>query len=265
MLTATKQSKTGYWAVPLKKNLYSLEEINYFLYNHIDLVYRDFFSEELFTFIDEELEQPFIAQDLRDIAANNGSTADFVKYILNESFYYSKAQLSDISALVAGIDTMTQAERLKIQGDAAYRAGYYNSALKCYLEILRNADSGEDKDSFYASVAYAVGIIYASMFMCKSANSFFTLAYDFYPDPMYARACVYMSIISEDDEELLSSIVRFKITDDVLDSIKNRARSLQHELETGYEMQEFSQSLKSPDFADELVKSWKERYYSMQK
>ena len=223
------------------------------------------FSDEFFDFIEEELEQPLIAQDLRSIAANNGTTADFVKYILNESFYYTSSELSDISALVAGLDTMTGAERLKLQGDAAYRAGHYNSALKCYLEILRNTSEGQDKDSFYASTAYAAGVIYASMFMCKSANSFFTLAYDFFPDPMYARACVYMSIISDDDEELLSSIVHFKITDDVLDSIKNRVRSLKRELETGYELEEFSQSLTSEEFADELVKNWKERYYRMLK
>ena len=265
MLTATKQSLTGYWIESLKKHLYSLEELNYFLYNHINLVYRDFFSEELFSFIEKELEQPAMADDLRDIAARGGSTAKFVKYLLSESYFYNSRELADVQALVAGIDTMTAAQRLKLQGDAWYRAGNLRSALKSYLEILRNVQLSENSDYFYANTAYMVGVIYADMFMCKSANSFFAWAYKLYPDPVYARASVYMSIISGDDEELLSSIVKFGISDDELDAMKARIRSLRHEIEGSPEMAEFNENIKQTDFQESVVKHWKSQYYEMLK
>ena len=265
MLTATKQSLTGYWIEPLKKNLYSIEEINYFLYNHINLVYRDFFDEKLFSFIEKDLEQPMMAQDLRDIAKRGGTTADFVKYMLTESYYYNSRELSDVSALVAGIDTMTQAQRLKIQGDAHYKAGNLNSALRSYLDVLREAPSRQDTDSFYSQAAYAAGLIYASMFMCKSANAFFTRAFELYPDPAYARACVYMSTISGDDEELLSSIVKFRISDDELDSMKARVTSLRHEMESSEELAQFKENMGSADYADDMVRHWKHEYYEMLK
>ena len=265
MLTATKQSLTGYWIEPLKKNLYSLEEINYFLYNHINLVYRDFFSEELFTFIERNLEQPMMAADLRDISKRGGTTADFVKYLLTESYYYNSRELADISGLVAGIDTMTQGQRLKLQGDACYRAGNMNSALRSYLDVLREAHTKQDSDSFYSIAAYCAGKIYASMFMSKSANAFFTYAYELYPDPMYARACIYMSIISGDDEELLSSIVKFRISDDELDAMKARVRSLRREVENSAELAQFTENIKSQEYADAMVQHWKEQYYEMLK
>ena len=265
MLTATKQSKTGYWIEPLKKNLYSIEEINYFLYNHINLVYRDFFNEDLFSFIENNLEQPLMAKDLRNIAASGGTCADFVKYLLSESYYYNSRELADISALVAGIDTMTQAQRLKLEADGYYRAGNLNSALKLYLDILRDISDKENSDAFYAMTAYAIGTIYAAMFMCKSANSFFSYAHEIYPDPMYARACVYMSIISGDDEELLSSIVKFRISDDELDSMKERVRFMKHEIESSEEMERFTDSLKSSEYSNSLVEHWKSQYYEMLK
>ena len=89
MLTATRQAKTGYWIDSLKKNVYSLEEINYFLYHHIDLVYRDFFSDVLFDYIETELEQPAIAEDLRKISSDNGKIGEFIRYLLRESYYYN--------------------------------------------------------------------------------------------------------------------------------------------------------------------------------
>jgi len=265
MLTATRQSKTGYWIDALKKNLYSIEEINYFLYNHIDLVYRDFFSEKLFSYIENELDQPLMAGDLRNLNARGAGTAEFVKYILNESYYYNSQELADISALVAGIDTMTSVQRLKIQGDTASKNGNLNSALKCYLEILRRIPDGEEQDSFYAQTAYSIGTIYAAMFMCKSATAFFTYAYELYPDMLYSRACVYMSIISGDDEELLSSIVRFKISDDQLDAIKARISAMRRELENSPDAVEFARNIKSPEFADAILEQWKSGYYDMLK
>lgn len=265
MLTATKQAKNGYWIEPLQKNVYSLEEINYFIYNHMELVYRDFFSAQLFDYIEKELLQPQMAADLRDIAERGGNTGEFVRYILNESRYYNSRELADVSSLVAGIDTMSKAERLKIQGDSWYRAGNYSSALKCYLEILRYQSPEEGNDSFYAKVAYAAGSVYARMFMCKSANSFFSMAYDFYPDPGYARACIYMSILSGDDEELLAAIVKFKVTDDYLDTIRRRVQATRSEVETSPGMAEFLQNMKDPAFAEQMVAKWKEEYYHMQK
>ncbi|MCF0229746.1 MAG: hypothetical protein HUJ76_08675, partial [Parasporobacterium sp.] len=196
MLTATKQAKTGYWIEPLKLSVYSLEEINYFIYNHINLVYRDFFSDELFDYIGNELEQQEMAAELRNIAASGGNTGDFIKHILNGSYYYNGRELADISMLVAHIDTMSRAERVKIQCDAYYNAGNFNSALQCCFDILRNMETDNAGKTFYARIAYTAGRIYAKMFMVKSANAYFSMAYDLSPDPLYARASVYMSIIA---------------------------------------------------------------------
>ena len=265
MLTASKQSKTGYWIESLGKNVYSLEEINYFIYNHINLVYRDFFNESLFEYIEKELDLSHMAKDLRSIEARDGTTQEFVKYILNRSFYYNGRELANISSLVANIDTMGRAERIKIQGDASFRAGNFNSALKCYLEILRNIGNENVSDSFYGRVAYAAGTIYAMMFMSKSANAFFSYAYDLSPDPLYAKACVYMSIISDDDEELLSSIVKYKISDDELDTIRRRVNATRREIESQDDMAVFLENIKVDDFAEQFVNECKAEYYNMLK
>ena len=265
MLTALKLGKNGYWIESLQQHVYSLEEINYYLYNHIDLVYRDFFCPALYDYIEEELGLSEVAGDLRILEEKDGSTAEFVRYILNHSYYYNTRELADISSLVSGIDTMDRDDRLKIQGDSWMRSGNYNSALKCYLEVLRYRNPEEGRESFYARVAYAAGSIYARMFMCKSANSFFSMAYDLSPDPIYARACIYMSILSEDDEELLSAIVKFKVTDDYLDTIKRRVWATQSEIESAGETAAFLERMKEPGFAAETVARWKEAYYSMQK
>ena len=265
MLTASKLGENGYWIESLQKHVFSLEEINFFLYNHIDLVYRDFFCPALFDYMEQELGLADMAQELREMEERDCSTAEFVRYLLNHSFYYNGRELADISSLVAGIDTMDRDDRLKIQGDSWMRTGFYNSALKCYLEILRYRNPEEGRQSFYARVAYAAGSIYARMFMCKNANSFFSMAYDLSPDPIYARASIYMAILSDDDEELLSAIVKYKVTDDYLETIKRRVWATRAEIEGAQQTAEFLDSMKDPGVAAQIVSEWKDAYYNMQK
>ena len=77
MLTASKLGENGYWIESLHKHVFSLEEINFFLYNHIDLVYRDFFCPALFDYMEQELGLADMAKALqtgRKFRANSGQT-----------------------------------------------------------------------------------------------------------------------------------------------------------------------------------------------
>ena len=101
--------------------------------------------------------------------------------------------------------------------------------------------------------------------MSKSANTYFTYAYDLSPDPQYARACVYMSILTGDDEELLSSIVKFKITDDELDSMRTRVLSIRRELESSEELRIWTEQMENQDFLNQMEEQWRNDYYKMLK
>ncbi len=265
MLTATRQSANGYWIEPLKKYIYSLEELNFFIFNYIQMVYKEFFCEDLFAYIEQELGQTYMAQDLRNMAAEGANAEEFIKYILNASFYYNSRELAAISNIVSGIDDLGKDERMMIQAEAFYRAGNYNSAIRCCTDILENMDKEKLDESFYARAAYTAGKSYARMFMQKSAVAYFAYAYELSPEPTYYKACIYMSIISQDDEALLESIVKFKISDDTLDSMRKRIQSLQHEIEISEDMQLFMQSIESPDMQLQLVQQWKSDYYNMLK
>ena len=74
-----------------------------------------------------------------------------------------------------------------------------------------------------------------------------------------------MSILTGDDEELLSSIVKFKITDDALDAMRERVHSLQKEVLNSEEMMRFEEQLNGDQSAAHLLENWKSEYYNMMK
>lgn len=61
----TLHSEKPYYITEINKNIYSIEELNYYLYNYLYLVDEEFFSESLIDYIENELKQTTIATGLR--------------------------------------------------------------------------------------------------------------------------------------------------------------------------------------------------------
>jgi len=256
-----KQSENPYYIKALEMNVYSLEEINYFIYNHINLVYRDFFCDALFDYFEFELGLKEMADGLRYLAETDGGVQDFVKYVLKESYYYSPNELNKIANAVMNLDNMTELERRKIEADTLYKDGKLESALNVYFDILNNMGNEEQSEVFYGRVAYAIGVIYAKMFMSANANAYFTKAFEIYPDPLYARACIYMSLVNNDEEELLKSIVKFNVSDDTLERIRKRVGALRREIETSDETLNFIREFDNTIQSKKIINDWKIEYH----
>lgn len=256
----TKMANEPYYIKKIDKYVYSLEEINYFIYNNINLIYRDFFSPALFDFIEKELDRKDIAEGLRKIKEKNGSAQNLISFLLKESYYYSPNELSRIANFVVNIDSMTESERLKIEADGYYKNGHLESALRVYFEILNrmNVEEGNN-EAFFGEIAYSIGTIYAKLFMCKNANSYFSLAYELYPDTSYAKACVYMALINNDEEELLKTIVKYHISDEALDVMRAKVRTMRQEIETSDETLNFIYEFEHE--SQKIIENWKEDYY----
>ena len=69
----------------VNKNIYSIEEISYYLYNYLYLIDDKFFSEELIEYIDKELDQTHIAAGIRQIIANGGELGEKIAFVIKNS------------------------------------------------------------------------------------------------------------------------------------------------------------------------------------
>lgn len=260
-----KQAKKPYYIKNLNKNVYSLEEINYFIYNYLDKVYRDFFSEELFDYIENELECVDIAKHMRKMhEEGKAKTKDFINFLLEVSRYYDSRELLEIQVFVDIIDSMSKAERMKLEADKYFRQEKYASALKIYGEILANREKDRLGNYFYGLVAYTTGVIYARLYLSKTANSYFSQAYSFDPDPKYAKACVYMSLVNNDEEEILNAIINYKITDEQLVTMRAAVNAARTEIENSEKTRAFFADLENRTKQKDFIDNWKQEYYNMQ-
>ena len=64
-MLCTNRSAVPFHLKDIDKNVYSIEEIGYYLYNYVYLIDESFFDEDLVRYIEEDLKLTFIADGIR--------------------------------------------------------------------------------------------------------------------------------------------------------------------------------------------------------
>ena len=137
-----------YYVEGISVNLYSLEELSYYIMNNVYLLDRDFMNEELCTWIFGEVKLPKLAARLREIMHGNGLLSDFCLEILKESGYCTMQEMQEIIFAIRQMEEKTDFECSKIRADKLMENQKFLSAIYEYKRLL---DSEEAKKEINAS------------------------------------------------------------------------------------------------------------------
>ena len=91
-----------YYIEGVSINVYSIEELNYYIINNIYLLDDDFMSLELCTWIENHAHLPKLAMHLRTIISTNGRLSAFVTELLEYSGYCTKEELKNTERVLYG-------------------------------------------------------------------------------------------------------------------------------------------------------------------
>ena len=116
--------------------IYSLEELCYYIYNNIYILTNAFLDEKLIAFIRTEIKEPLLADKLEQLKCENAGLAEAVVTILKYVDYYDTAEIEQVKDLLAMLDTQNVYERMKMRADRFLEKGCYYSAISNYDKIV---------------------------------------------------------------------------------------------------------------------------------
>lgn len=180
ILCRSEYSKVPYYIEGADVNVYSIEEISYFLYNDIYLVGADFFCEDLFVFIERNIKEPELAQRLRNLKERRAQLSELVLTVLGYVDFYSDREIEKIKELLERLDTQNPLERMKARADSYLKNKRYLRALNCYGNIVseKPQEVMPENSGFWGNVLHNMGNAYAQMFDFESARECFADAYE---------------------------------------------------------------------------------------
>ncbi len=234
-MLCTNRSAVPFHLKDIDKNVYSIEEIGYYLYNYVYLIDESFFDEDLIRYIEEDLKLTFIADGIRQVRSHRAGLSELISYVVNAASYYSAEELVQLQKELALLEQKSSTERLKEKGDILLNHKKYRRAFQCYRTILQKRWDAALGNRFYGNIYNNLGIVCANMFKYKDAAECFRESYKLTSNLGILKHLIMNDYLVGDKETLEQDVSRFHVSDKMLAECRQRLEEARSEAEVAAE------------------------------
>ena len=150
ILCQVKRAKVPYYIENISMNIYSIEELCYYMYHNIYLLDETIINEGLCFWLRDELNLRRLYQKLYTLLDAKGSMGEFILPIFKEINYLSFAEFKEMNKQLKIFEEQPEVVRLKIKGDYLFNHEKYINAIRVYTEALQKAKGGVKKFLIFA-------------------------------------------------------------------------------------------------------------------
>lgn len=181
-------------------NLYSLEELCYYIAGYTYLLDMGFMNEELCLWVEKQMHSYKLAGRLRDIMRANGRLSDFVFEILKYTGYQSAKEMQEIAAAVRQMEEKSDFECNKIRADRLMEKGKYMSSIYEYKRLLDSEDAKQESALLVGNIWHNLGTAYTRLFLFEEAFLCYEKAYEKNQKRESLKACLLCCQCLHDEE-----------------------------------------------------------------
>lgn len=258
ILCGLKEATNPYYIKESGINIYSLEELCFYIYNNIYILNGDFINDELIGFIRYEIKETELADMLTDMLGSNAELTDMLITVLKYVDYYSDDEIEQLIDEVKVLNTKNVYERYKQRGDSFLNNKKYYRALENYLKIIEGQRDFTLPGIFYVKIYHNAGVALAKMFLYGQAAVFFETAYKIGRNSESLKCCEIAKKMAERDclvqdtsklpPELKTVIEHARYSDDY-----RKVQSIERKKENG-QVAEYYQEIS--DMMDEWIRRY---------
>lgn len=220
LMLCTIQAKKPYFIKEISKNIYSIEELSYYLYNYLYLVEDKFFGEALIDYLENTLDQKSIADGLRQLTERGGKLGEKISFVVKNSHFYSQKEVDELERHLVMLNSKTSAERIKGKADILMSNHKYNLAIVFYRNILNKGRSNELTEEFYGNVYNNLGVAYARMFEYATAAACFRTAYKMTGNVVALEHIIKADLMDDNKSRLKLDQSQYKMSDVAVNKIR---------------------------------------------
>lgn len=191
ILCHSNKAKHPYEIIRIHKKIYTIEELCYYLCNHLFLIDYTLMNHSLCSWIARELSMNELSAKLRMILVKNGSVEQFILTILESSKLYSIKELDAIALTLERLKDHKEIEREKYKADTLFGSMEYDAAILIYRSILGKERDETVEDVFYGKIYANLGSCYGRLFLYDEAVKSYEKAYKILKEKSILRAYLY--------------------------------------------------------------------------
>lgn len=262
-LIENKKAITPFYHEQITVHIYTLEELCFYLEKNIYLIDKSWFGENLFLWLEQELDLYELTASLRNASRKQKSIFESALLIFQASGNYSQKDLEEIRKLLEAMDGKTGMERRKMRGDLFFDAGKYRQAAYTYLELLNTEYTRKMTDELRGNIMHNLGVIYARYFLFAEAAEMFSEAYKLQNNEKSKECYLYaMNFLDEDETDDTQMNLNFSAMRDALSHLSEVSDQPEYYVkrkDASLAVDAYDWKLKQA----ELIRNWKLEYQLM--
>lgn len=257
-----------YYVEEMDINLYSIEEMAYYLYNNVYIVNRDFFNEKLTTYLREEYNMPELADRIEKAIKYGDSYAELVMILVSASGYYDRDELLELQYILERIGDKSVDERMLLKAEMFVKKGKYSKAYDIYKKIIKRNSRCADK-KIMPQLWKSMGIIYIRRFDYKGAAVCFEKSLGFENNEDTVEKLIMAYMLCDRTECASRAAQKYNVSDENYERIRIRIKECRQEIKSGEKYKELAGKVRYDGRTNleefysgvsEIINKWKEEY-----
>lgn len=201
LVTIGKRGSFGYIAQEGEIELFSLEEICYYLYHNIYRITKDFFHTELLLYLKEELQLEKLVGQLDELLKTEAPFEDLVMTIMRYANYYDTEELETFQEKLFRFRNLSKEEKRKLMGDNCLQEEKEKEAIFHYDKALNYQKNSSMNKEFWGKIYHNMGVCYIHMLFYEEAAKHLEKAYQILQSEAVAKELLFVWYLSGKEEK----------------------------------------------------------------
>lgn len=216
------KAKVPFYFQSTGAQVYTMEELCYYLYHNIETMEEDLAERQLVPWIRTELGMAERAEFLAQLMEHRAGIKDIVVSIFCSTDYYTQEEINDLIGQIDVYFDLLPIERKKRHADAFLRYGKMREATLEYRNLLDDKDFGQLDDAEQGMAFHNMAVLLAKNGRFRNASKYFLQAYQKGKDKESLCQYLYALKLGGMDEEFNRALNEYFHESDVMRRVENQ-------------------------------------------
>ena len=227
MLCQVRRAEHPYLIESIGLNVYSVEELLYFMERNIPLLDGTILNEDLVRWLKDELHMRRLSVNLSMVLQRNFSVRDFVMPVFREVHYPDEKTIRRVDEELKKEEDKPSPVRMKECGDCLFGYGRYLRAIDTYRAAIEEAERNEESgDSLAGILWHNIGCAHARLFQMEELVSCMEKSFRLLKTGEARDAWLFAVLLRDGSEGLAKAALAAGIDGSVTREIEKKAREL---------------------------------------
>lgn len=269
ILCAGPLAKKTYHFDLTNTNIFSLEELGYYLYHNIYTISLKDFGQEFFDWVQYDLNREDLAKKWSGILQKSQDIKDIVISILCATDYFSKLEIESMVKTIDMINGLSPIGKKKIKADNFLRYHDYENAAKEYEQIICQDAADQFSAYEFGNMLHNLAVSHIRLKVYDRAEKELKEAYSLNKKEESLKEYLFLLKLQRKEQDYSSEILNYGISQEKAEEYKNELDSV---LLAAENTTEYKKIAKLPKLKEEgkvgeyyytidtMIFNWKQKY-----